>query len=59
MLTIEEVRKRISDRKPAVIATATGLSYDTVWRVQRGDFKQVSYETVKALSDYLEAKDNE
>jgi DNA-binding Xre family transcriptional regulator len=59
MLILEEVRKRLSDRKVTTVAEATGLSYDTVWRVQRGDYTRVSYDTVKALSDYLEAKGND
>ena len=44
----------LADRKPTAVARATGLSYDTVWRVQNGNMKAVSYDVVKRLSDYLE-----
>lgn len=59
MLTLEQVRKSLEDRKLTVVAQATGLSYDTVWRVQRGDIKAVSYDVVKRLSDYLEGPQND
>lgn len=56
MMTIEQVQQLLADRKPAVVANATGLSYDTVWRVQRGNIKAVSYDVVKRLSDYLKSQ---
>ena len=56
MMTLEQVQRMLADRKPAVVANATGLSYDTVWRVQRGDIKAVSYDVVKRLSDYLQGQ---
>lgn len=56
MMTLEQVQQLLADRKPVVVANATGLSYDTVWRVQRGDMKAVSYDVVKRLSDYLQGQ---
>ena len=56
MMTLEQVQQLLADRKPAVVANATGLSYDTVWRVQRGNVKAVSYDVVKRLSDYLQSQ---
>ena len=56
MMTLEQVQLLLADRKPGVVANATGLSYDTVWRVQRGDMKAVSYDVVKRLSDYLQGQ---
>ena len=56
MMTLEQVQQLLADRKPRVVANATGLSYDTVWRVQRGDMKAVSYDVVKRLSDYLQSQ---
>ncbi len=56
MMTLEQVQQLLADRKPGVVANATGLSYDTVWRVQRGDMKAVSYDVVKRLSDYLQSQ---
>lgn len=56
MMTLDEIIEALADRKPGVVAEATGLSYDTVWRVAAGKTKRVSYETAKVLSDYLSGK---
>lgn len=56
MMTLEQVRQGLQDRKLRAVAQATGLAYDTVWRVATGRMERVSYDTVKALSDYLEGK---
>ena len=53
MLTIEQIRAALNDRRLPVVARETGLAYDTVWRIASGRYRQVQYETVKALSDYL------
>lgn len=53
MMTLEQVRTALADRKLRAVAKATGLAYDTVWRVATGRSKAVSYETVEALSQYL------
>lgn len=54
MLTIEEVRERLQDRKLRVVSEQVGLAYDTVWRVKAGKSKRISYDVIKVLSDYLE-----
>lgn len=56
MMTLEQVRQGLQDRKLRAVAQATGLAYDTVWRVATGRMERVSYDTVKALSDYLEGR---
>lgn len=53
MLTIEEVRLRMQDRKIPVVAHETGLHYNTVRRIVADPNFVPSYETVKLLSDYL------
>lgn len=56
MMTVDQVREALADRKLRTVADKTGLSYDTVWRVRNGDnCHRVSYEVVKRLSDYLTA----
>jgi hypothetical protein len=52
-MTLDEVRRALDDRRLMAVATATRLSYYTVWRVHRGQTKAVSYEVIKRLSDYL------
>lgn len=56
MLTIDEVREKLRDRRLTVVADETGLAYDTVRRVAAGKFINISYETVARLSEYLERK---
>jgi len=54
MLTIEDIIKRLKDRQPTKIAEETRLAYQTIWKIRTGRTKNVTYETLKALSDYLE-----
>jgi hypothetical protein len=58
MMTIDDIVKALHDRKATVVAQEVGLSYQTVWRVARGDFKNISYDTARKLSDYLSNKIN-
>lgn len=59
MMTPDQIRTALADRKPKVVAEKTGLSYMTVWRIARGNFASLNYETVKLLSDYLQGKSND
>lgn len=56
VLTLEEVRKRLQDRRIDVVAEATGLHYGTVQEVRAGKSENPSYQTIKVLSDYFEEK---
>jgi DNA-binding Xre family transcriptional regulator len=56
MMTLEQVRASLDDRNLSKVAMAVDMAYDTVRRVANGENKQVSYETIKRLSDYLEGK---
>jgi len=56
MLTIEEVSKRLGDRNLKKVSDNTGISYPTVWKIANNRAGNVGYETVKTLSDYLEAQ---
>jgi hypothetical protein len=53
MMSLEQVRAALQDRRLPAVAHGAGLTYGTVWRVARGQEKKVSYETIKRLSDYL------
>ena len=59
MMTIEEVREALRDRRLIVVASHTNLSYPTIKAILDGR-KNPKYETVKLLSDYLQngAKQN-
>jgi len=56
MLTLEEVKEKLKDRRLPAVAQSTGLAYGTVRKVAAGEDKAVSYDVVKRLSDYLEGK---
>ena len=56
MKTIDDIVRALHDRKATVVSQEVGLSYQTVWRIARGEVKNVSYDTAKKLSDYLTEK---
>lgn len=53
MPSIEELSARLSRVCIARAARLTGLHYNTVYRIAKGTKKNPSYDTVKALSEYL------
>jgi DNA-binding Xre family transcriptional regulator len=57
MMALDDIVKALHDRKATVVSQEVGLSYQTVWRIARGETKNVSYDTAKKLSDYLTDKD--
>ena len=59
MLTLEEVREALLDRRIDMVAEATGLHYSTVREIRANIQKNPSYKAIKALSDYLEGRENE
>jgi len=54
MLTLEEIQEILKDRNLSEIARRTKLDYATVYKAAQ--CKNVSYRTVKMLSDYLQGK---
>lgn len=61
MLTIEQIKQRLQDRNLEAVARATGVSRQTISSIKNGKAKMPSYQTIKILSDYLLAgqEDNE
>lgn len=53
MLTLIEIAEKLKDRRLSVVADATGLHYNTIRNIRDQSSHSPSYETVKALSDYL------
>lgn len=56
MLTMEEIKEKLKDRTLTKVAEATGLSYPTVWKIANEANERTEYNTVKKISDYLEAQ---
>lgn len=55
MLTIENIRQKLQDRNLEAVAKATGISRQTLSSIKNGKAKMPSYQTIKTISDYLEA----
>jgi hypothetical protein len=54
MLTLEQISDRLRDRRPGVVAEATGLHVNTVMNVRDKPNRRFAYHVIKALSDYFE-----
>ena len=54
MKDLIEIVHYLQDRNLKKVAEVTGLSYQTVWLIARGKVDNVTFKTLKALSDYFE-----
>lgn len=54
MMTLDQIREALKDRRPLMVAQATGLHPNTVMRIRDGQNTNPSYEVVAALSKYLQ-----
>ena len=54
MLTPEQIRIKLQDRKLAVVAEHTRMSSQALWYIRTGKSKNLRYETVVKLSAYFE-----
>lgn len=54
MLTLDQIKEQMTDRRVRKVADATGLHHQTIYDVLK-EGSNPSYATVKALSDYLTA----
>ncbi len=53
MMTLEQIRHALTDRKISTVAERAGLHQNTVYAIARGGNANPEYATLKALSDYL------
>lgn len=54
MLNLEQIRQLLQDRRPAMVAESTGLSYPTIRAIRDGENINPELSTIQRLSDYLE-----
>lgn len=54
MLTLEEIREKLKDRKLSMVAEATGLSRQAVHNVMTGRTPRPYFDTVRRLVEYLQ-----
>ena len=55
MLTLDQIRSALRDRRIDIIADATGLHRNTISKVRDNPNSNPSLRVMKALSDYLTA----
>ena len=53
MMTLEQVRTALYDRRPSVVAKAIGVRVSTIIDIRNGTTANPSYQTIKRLSDYF------
>ena len=55
MPQLEEIRRRLLDRRLYQVASATGLTYQGIRNIVTGKTKNPSYQTLTTLMGYLDA----
>ena len=53
MLTLDQIRAALRDRRPSAVARATGLHINTVRAVLHSPRANPTYRVLRALSDYV------
>ena len=53
MLTLEDIRTRLKDRRLPVVAQATGIHPNTLREVRDNPLANPTYKVFKLLNDYL------
>jgi hypothetical protein len=56
MMTLEQIRAALRDRRPGAVAAATGLHYNTVRDVRDNADANPTYKVLAALDAYLSGK---
>lgn len=56
MLTLEQIRQGLADRRPGMVASATGTHVTTVIAIRDGKNTNPTLKIMQALSDYLEGR---
>ena len=57
MITLEEIREMLQDRRIPLIVEATGLSYQTITGIRDGLTVNPEYQTLVKLSQYFQARE--
>lgn len=56
MMTVEQIREALKDRRLSVVSEKTKTHYNTLRDIRDGVTKDPKHATVVALSEYLEGK---
>jgi hypothetical protein len=53
LLTLEQIRAALQDRRITTVSAATGLHANTLHQIKKGKSENPSLRTITILSDYL------
>jgi DNA-binding Xre family transcriptional regulator len=53
LLSLEKIQLLLKDKRLYVVSKATGLSFPTLKKLADGKKENYTYNTIKAISDYL------
>ena len=56
MLTLDEIRERLMDRRLPVVSEATGVHFNTIRNIRDNPWANPTYQVMVKLSDYLTYK---
>lgn len=56
MMTLQDIRNALQDRRLLMVAEATGLHYNTIKQVRDNVQSNPTHKVLSALSDYLEGR---
>lgn len=59
MMTLEQIRAQLQDRRPTMVAQETGLHFNTIRSIRDNPAANPTYKAIKALSEYLESRQTE
>lgn len=53
LLTVEQIKRKLADRRLEIVANSTGLHYNTLLYIRDSKQTNVKYETLEKLSAYF------
>lgn len=53
-MTLDDIKKALSDRNLAKVSESVGIPYTRLWRIASGKSERPSYQDVESLKAYLE-----
>lgn len=53
MMTLDQIKEALKDRRMDAVSDATGIHYATISRIKNGHNDNPTYSVLKSLSDYL------
>jgi len=55
MLTLDQIKRKLEDRRLRVVAAATDISVGTLYNIMSDENPNPTHRVLQALSDYLDA----